>query len=153
MLYFAETSHHTLCDAKVNRLLYYRLNHLWDQGWLAELFEKVRTNFAAFESGKNTEEEIEQEIELDDELLKEVLDEEVHEARATGQNERQVHHNACSVCQQEEAPSANPIFLCACCSRRFHRLCHTPPAVLEKDPSVWVCGDCGSGARDVEDED
>jgi ribosomal protein L37AE/L43A len=132
---------------KVNMLLFYRLSQLWNQEWLAELFEKVRANFSAYEDGSVPGKETKEEIELDDELLEEILGEEEEDARAraSGQYEGQVNHNACSVCQHEEAsPSSNPVFLCMCCSRRFHRLCHTPQEPLVEDHSLWVCEDCDS---------
>jgi hypothetical protein len=128
---------------KVNRLMYYRLSQYWDQKKLSELFEKVRSNFAAYESG--TQAEIEAEIELDDSLL-----EEEEEVRVEGKD--QVNHSACAVCQQEEAAIANAIITCACCFRRFHRMCHKPSAHASVDESLWVCGDCGSGAEHSEDE-
>jgi hypothetical protein len=128
---------------KVNWLLYYRLNQYWDQEQLCELFEKGRSNFGAYESG--TQAEIEAETELDDDLL-----EEEEEVRLEGEN--QVNHSACAVCQQEEAASANAIITCVCCFRRFHRLCHTSPVRAAVDEGLWVCGNCGLGAKHSDDE-
>jgi hypothetical protein len=88
----------------VNRLLYNRLSPFWDQQLLAELFEKVRQNFTAYENG--THEEIEAGIDEDDELLETVLEEEEAEVRARTGVDGQVNHNACATCQQEEASGA-----------------------------------------------
>lgn len=138
---------------KVNRLLYYKLNQYWDQDELDNLFSRVRSNFTAFESG--TRVEIEQEIEEDDELLERVLDEEEEEdSRRSESNSRHVNHDACAVCQQEEAPSRNALLACSSCFRRFHRLCHTPPATAFTGNSLeWLCSECSLAGAVLSDDE
>jgi hypothetical protein len=128
---------------KVNRLLYYRLRQYWDEDTLNEMFDDVRTCFSMYENG--TRAEIEQEISRDDALLEEVLEQEEEDRNREGESSREVNHDACAVCQQEEAASRNALLVYAMCFRRFHRICHTPP-ILESvgESFAWFCNDCSS---------